>query len=66
MATIKLCDLCGKPLDKAANTKYKVKREWESWPCDRGWETIEVHDECVFRLLSAVKEKKGDGHIADR
>ena len=49
-----VCDLCRKPLDYKSRT-FKIKelkclREW-CW-----WERIDVHDECLKKLLEAKRE----------
>lgn len=59
-----VCDLCGKPLDyKSRNFKVKELK------CLRDmcwWERIDVHDECLKKLLEAKREaniEEGeDGH----
>lgn len=45
MAYIRICDLCGKPLNEIGR-EYKVKKRWYSGP-DSGWATLECHDECA-------------------
>lgn len=57
MATITVCDLCGKPITDIRTTcHYKVKRRWFGFPPDSGWDYITAHDSCVKKLLDAVDE----------
>ena len=56
MGYIKVCDLCGKPMQEAGKT-YRIKERWCLWH-ESGWTTIEAHDECVKRLLNALDDKR--------
>ena len=53
---IKICDLCGKPLDFRSR-KFKVKEYKKGWEI---WERIDVHEGCLNKLLNAVADK-GEG-----
>ena len=55
---VMLCDLCGKPIDEGRR-HFKVKERRFSWG-DSWWEEIDVHDECVKKLLEGVKQKEAD------
>ena len=57
MGYIRVCDLCGKPLEEVGR-EYKIKKRWYGWSCDSGWDTIEAHDACVERLLNAVNDQR--------
>ncbi len=64
MAYIRVCDLCGKPL-QSTGKKYRIKKLWVSW-YESGWVTIEAHDECIEKLLNALDDqreadKEGEG-----
>ena len=58
MGYIKICDLCGKPIQGEPQKHYrrKIKQRWTSW-WESGWETIDVHEECVKKLFDAVHDK---------
>ena len=57
MATIHVCDLCGKILPWGSDRKqYRIKEFWSLGP-DSGWAELEVHDSCVKKLLEAVKRE---------
>lgn len=62
---VMLCDLCGKPIDEGRR-HFKVKERkfswYESWWC---WENIDVHDECVKKLLEAVAEEKDESSMGN-
>lgn len=55
MGQIRICDLCGKPLNEIGR-EFKIKERWYAWPCDSGWAKIECHDDCVKKLLSGVDD----------
>lgn len=55
MSVIRCCDLCGKPLMSKSYKRYKIKREWYSYPFG-GWERIEAHDDCVRKLLGKRRD----------
>ena len=57
MGYVRVCDLCGKPLQEIGR-EYKIKKRWYSWPADSGWETIDAHDECVKKLLNARDDQR--------
>lgn len=57
MGYIRVCDLCGRPLQEAGQ-EYKVKKRWYSWPDDSGWKEIEVHDKCIRKLLDSLYDKQ--------
>ena len=57
MGYIRVCDLCGKPLQEVGR-EYKIKKRWYGWPADSGWETIDAHDECVKKLLNALDDQR--------
>ena len=58
MAMQMLCDLCGKPIiGSSGNPRcFKVKELTASWH-ERWWQYIDVHDECVRKLLNAVDDR---------
>ena len=58
MGQIYICDLCKKPLADKPNHKYRIKRLDVLWD-ERFWTELDVHDECMEKLLDAV-EKEGD------
>lgn len=51
MSAVLICDLCGKPLDGRSSI-FKVKRYSHIWEF---WERIDVHDECIRKLMDAKK-----------
>lgn len=60
---IKICDLCGKPLDYGCRL-FKVK-ELKRVRTEAGifgkWQTIDIHTDCLKKLLSAKSNlKKGE------
>lgn len=59
MGYIRVCDLCGKPLQEVGR-EYRIKRRWYSWH-ENGWEPIEAHDECVRKLLNAKADPAEEG-----
>lgn len=61
----RICDLCGKPLDYRSRV-FKVK-EYKSFRDSWWWERIDVHDDCLEKLLKAkheanIKEGELNGH----
>lgn len=56
MAYVRVCDLCGKPL-QSIGKKYRIKERWVSW-WESGWITIDAHDECVKKLLNALDDQR--------
>lgn len=54
MGYIRVCDLCGKPLQEIGR-EFKIKEQWYSFP-DSGWAKIDCHDECIKKLLSGVED----------
>jgi len=63
---IKICDLCGKPLDDRCRM-FKVKelrRFRTETGIFSGWQTIDIHTDCLEKLLSTVADsKKGEEKI---
>lgn len=53
MSAVLVCDLCGKPLD-GRSSLFKVKRYSHIWEL---WEHIDVHDECIRKLMDAKVER---------
>lgn len=49
-----ICDLCGKPLGYKSRI-FKVK-EYKGLLDLGRWESIDVHDECLEKLLKAKRE----------
>lgn len=58
---IACCDLCGKPINEAGR-HFKIKERKFSWH-ESWWENIDVHDECVKKLLEAVAEEKDESSM---
>lgn len=56
MAYIKICDLCGKPIQGEPQKNYKIKERWSSW-WESGWVPIDAHEECVKKLFDAARNK---------
>lgn len=58
MAMQMMCDLCGKPIIGSARNPrcFKVKELTTSWH-EQWWQYIDVHDECVRKLLNAVDDQ---------
>lgn len=50
----RICDLCGKPITGKAQ-HWKVKRCIPGWDELRSWVDMDVHDECVERIMNAEK-----------
>jgi len=53
---VKICDLCGKPLDYKKCRLFKVKelkRVRTEAGVFRKWQTIDIHADCLKKLLSA-------------
>lgn len=66
MGTIHVCDLCGKPLPLdegrfgSGYKKYKIKERYPfGW--EFRWETIEVHEECLRKLMNSASAGGGGG-----
>lgn len=51
---IRVCDLCGKPIT-GASKRWKIKRLQGGWEGTRSWINVDVHDECVERIMNAEK-----------
>ena len=55
-----ICDLCKKPLRSGGRAfKFKIKEEWCSWD-DHGWNYIDVHEDCLKKLLNGTKENNDE------
>ena len=50
----RICDLCGKPITGAAQ-RWKIKRAQGGWEGTWSWINMDVHDECVERIMNAEK-----------
>lgn len=50
----RICDLCGKPITGKAQ-HWKIKRLTYGWEGERSWVNMDVHDECVERIMNAEK-----------
>lgn len=57
MALVAICDLCGKPLAAEEARVFKVKELRVSWH-ERYWESIDVHNECMLKLLNGVRAER--------
>ena len=44
-----VCDICGKDLLNEGDIKFKWKarKHWYAYPCDSGWERIELCADCI-------------------
>ena len=49
-----ICDLCGTPIT-GKGQHWKVKRQHIWWDGTQTWENLDVHDECVERIMNAEK-----------
>lgn len=57
MGQIVVCDLCGKKLTGGMEQRnFKVKELKSSWDALR-WQRIDVHRECLEKLLEAVNSE---------
>ena len=59
MGQIYICDLCKKPLSEKDHHKYRVKRRDASL-ADSWWTEIDVHDECVDKVLKEVLKQEAE------
>ena len=59
MGMMYVCDLCKQPLIDKPNHKYRVKRLDCRWG-ESYWVDLDVHDECVYKVIAAVRKEKGD------
>lgn len=58
MAMQMICDLCGKPIiGSSKNPRCFTVRELTASLHKRSWQDIDVHDECVRKLLNAVDDR---------
>ena len=66
MGAIHVCDLCGKPLpldEGRFGSDYKMYKIKERYPFgwEFRWKTIEVHEECLRKLMNSASAG-GGGH----
>ena len=56
------CDLCKKEMGSGADVKikYKAKRKWWAYPCDEGWERIDICADCLEKIIKVVKEGESE------
>lgn len=62
MATVIVCDLCGKPLTIDDRAEFKIKKFIRFG----GYQYIDAHDSCVKKLLNAVEHRKQKQEFEDR
>lgn len=64
MSSIKVCDLCGKRIDKWDELgSYRIQRKVIRFGINPFWEEIDAHKACVKKLMAAKKEADRDGTV---
>lgn len=68
MATLNVCDICGKViLDEIESRHFKVKElkpyySYDGWQSNH-WAKIDAHNSCIKMLLKAKEINEGYGDI---
>lgn len=57
MATVTVCDLCGKPLTCDDGAEFRIKK----FVRFGGWQYIDAHETCVKKLLNAAEHIPPNG-----
>lgn len=53
---IHVCDICKRNQpDAKIKYKYRAKKAWSLW-CESGWDKIELCQDCLEKIIEAVKE----------
>ena len=56
MATIKVCDICGKPIRQHAKHEYRINKRF--WELENRWEKIDFCEECYLQIVRQIQSKK--------
>ena len=54
------CDICGEEIVGDEGSRFKVKREWNSFH-EWGWEQLHVHKACWADMCRYIRERKANG-----